>query len=75
MLLRIAVIKMNVGVLVKMFKKASLHMTHIHKIYIILSQITVLINVLFRIKSLLRIFFLIREIKIYGISYSFKICF
>lgn len=76
MLLRIAAIKVNVGVLLKTLKKAWLHVTHIHKIHIILSQITLFINVLFRIKSLLRIFFfLIHEIKIYRICYSFKIYF
>ena len=57
MLLRIAVIKVNVGVLLKALKKAALHMPHIHKIDIILCQNTLLINVLFRIKSLLRVFF------------------
>lgn len=75
MLLRTAAIKVNVGVLLKTLKKAWLHVTHIHKIHIILSQITLLINVLFRIKSLLRIFFLIHEIKIYRIRYFFKIYF
>lgn len=57
MLLRIAVIKVNVGVLLKTLKKTSLHMTHIHKIDIVLIQIILLINVLFRIKSLCRILF------------------
>lgn len=69
-------IKVNVGVLLK---KATLHMTQIHEIYIILSQITLLINAQ-TIHCFVRIvrisfLFLFHEIKIYGISCSFKIYF